>query len=203
MSRIARLALFAAVLVATTASTADAVTWHNTGSTAFTATGGPTTLTVGGSNLLCATSTATAAVAAAPSVGATWSAFGGTTTFGCTVIGVPVVVDCAYAFTAQSWTSGAPAVTTGTLDMTCGMLMLGTTACHLAGTLAGTYANPAGATNGKLTLSTGGTLVTSNPASGTCPMGPGARAHLRETTLTVSAATGGTGTGGPVITRTA
>ncbi len=202
MTRIARLVVLAAMAALALSSTAHAVTWHNSGSTAFTATGGPGTLSSTSAALACSGTTGTGTATAAPFVGATWSAFHGTVSFtGCLVSGITTGVECGFTMTATTAVAGGIG---GTFDVTCGIFQFGTKICHIGGSLEGTYVNPVQpSTKGRFTLNTGGSLVMSNGAAGVCPLGNGDRGHLAEKALTITTATGGSGTLGPVLTRTA
>ncbi|MCW2992541.1 MAG: hypothetical protein JWQ18_36 [Conexibacter sp.] len=208
MSRSGRIVLLVTALLsllAVMSSAAGAVTWHNSGDTAFTATSGALTFSVTGPTFTCPGTTATATVASSPFVGATWTAITGTETYNsCAMGGVGARLDCSFTFTAQLWTAGPPATTTGSLDETCGLFEFSSMICRLAGAFHAVYANPSPpSTFGRFTLTTGGSLVTSNASSGTCPLGTGDRAHFTERTLVVNSATGGpTPHLGPIITRT-
>jgi hypothetical protein len=186
-------------LFAVMSSTAGAVTWHNTGNTAFTATGGAGTLSSTGVALQCSGSSATG-TAPATTVGLTLAVSGTVTFSGCLLSGQNVGGDCGYTLTG---TSQSGSVTSGTVDATCGVFLANIKICHIAGTVSGSYTNPVSpSTAGKLATTTGGTLRTSNGASN-CPLGNGDLAHLSPLNFSVSAGTGGTGTLGPIITRTA
>jgi hypothetical protein len=191
-------------LFAFAASTAGAVTWHNTGSTAFTATSGPTTISVGSNNLACSGGSAVGTVTAGSFVGAIWPAASGTAVFSpCMFAGQNVVATCTYTVTAVSWTAGPPATTSGNADATCFSVLQssGTTLCITEGTTPGSFKNPSGITKSSGTLSTSGTgLTITNATPATCPIGTGA-AHLSDTTFTVTTANGAGG--GPIVTRTA
>ena len=196
----ALMSLFAAV-----STTAGAVTWHNTGDTAFTATGGAATPAATGESVTCSSSDFRGTTGASPFVGATWAAATGTGAFtGCKLAGVTTAITCAYTFTATAWAAGPPSVTSGVADATCALAQGGVTVCHIEGATPGTYTNPSGTTKGKLTLSASNTLKTTNPASGTCPLGNGDPFSLTMQTINVTSATGGGDPlhPGPVNTRT-
>jgi len=126
----------------------------------------------------------------------------GTVTFsGCTLSGQAVAVDCGYTLTGT--TQPVTGLTSGNADVTCGVFLAGTKLCHIGGAVPGHYANPVGATAGKLTVTTSSTLTTSNGPVGSCPLGNGDKAHLTQLIFNVSGGSGGTGTQGPIITRTA
>lgn len=206
MSRIARFAVLVAAslsLVAALASTASAVTWTNTGNTTYTASIGAGTLSSTGSTFVCNSGTMTATVATGPFVGLTWAAETGTATFNGCAGGVNLGIDCAFTATAYGWTSLTPAVTHAIADTTCGVYSFGAKVCVIQGTLNSAATNPNGGTVGTVTSQTGGGLRTTNADSGTCPLGNGDVAHLSVMKATITNGTGGSGSGGPIITRTA
>ncbi|WP_445148267.1 hypothetical protein [Baekduia sp. Peel2402] len=205
MSRISRLVVLVtalASLMGLVSATAGAVTWHNTGNSAFTATGGPATLSVGSNNLACSASSATG-TAPLGSFGLTVYSATGTITFSpCTVSGQSTYVDCGYRTTGFSF---AAPVTSGNADVNCvaRLTASNTALCNITGTTPGQYTNPSGTSKGKATGLTSGTGLTVSHSSGTsCLLGTGP-AHLSEQTITITSASGGTGTGGPVLDRTA
>jgi hypothetical protein len=184
------------------ATTSGAVTWHNSGDTAFTATGGGITSTVDGLALGCGHTATTGTVAASPFAGTTWAAMTVTTTYvGCLVYSGSTWA-CTRTFTATSATGG---VISGTAATTCANTTSGVEVCHIAGTVPATYTNPtAPATTGRLTLPHTNALVMGNPSMGTCPMGDGVPVTMSAQTLTITSATGGpTPHLGPILTRTA
>ena len=182
-------------LFAGLSSAAGAVTWDNSGSTAFTASGGSSTLAVGLTNLPCADSSVTGT---SPTSSTTGDLATGTATFtNCSLVG-PAHVSCTYTLTASSQ-SGA--VTFGTMDTTCDLFVFGVLSCHIGGTTPLSYTNPVGTTKGKLTLAHSvGTLRVFNPPSAMCILGNNLGATLTTQTLTITTANG-PGLG-PVITRT-
>jgi hypothetical protein len=209
MSRIARFAVLVtalASLFAVLSSTAGAVTWDNSGSTAFTATGGAGTLAVTGSggtsNLTCLNSTATG-TAPADATSVVYSVTGTIVFGGCKALGPNWYVDCSYTLTGTLFASP---VTNGNLDMTCRAGFTGAgPICHIAGSTPAHYTNPNGATAGKLTLTASASLTVSGESSssscssllGSAVSGPG---HLTEQTIIVS---GGSPTAlGPILNRT-
>jgi hypothetical protein len=204
MSRITRFAVLVTALASLSgvvSATAGAVTWHNTGNSAFTATGGPGTLSVGANNLVCFASSARAT---APSGSLLTSySMGGTITFSpCTLAGQSTYVHCDFTFTASAFASG---VTTGVADADCVAHLTANdfALCDIVGTTPAAYANPASPAKGKFTLSTSGTGLTVSHSFGTsCLLGTGT-GHLSEQTVTITNASGGAGTLGPVINRTA
>jgi hypothetical protein len=186
-----------AVLVTTLTSlfavmsiTAGAVTWDNSGSTTFTATAGPSTLSSTGVAVSCSGATATGT---APNnvVGLTYAVSGTATFGGCLLSGISTSIDCGYAFTG---TSQSGAVTSGNVDLTCGIYQFGQKICHLGGAVVGSYTN---GTPGVLTLATGGSLRASNPPTGSCPWSTGDLLHMPHMTFRTTSANP------PVITRTA
>jgi hypothetical protein len=211
MSRIARFTVLVAALAslfAVLSSTAGAVTWHNTGSTSFTATGGPGTLAVTGSggtnNLTCLNSSATG-TAPASAATAIYSVTG-TVVFGgpCKISGINSYVDCSYTLTGATFASP---VTSGNADVTCRAGFVGSAAiCHIAGSTPGHYTNPSGATAGKLKVTSSASLTVTGETSatscssllGTATSGVG---HL--SAGTGAPVTGGSPTAlGPVLNRT-
>jgi hypothetical protein len=208
MSRMVRLGVLVGALLSLSglvAGTAGAVTWHNSGNTAFTATSGPTTLSSTGITLTCASTDVGGTTGVSPFGGATWVAATGTAQFtGCAVSGVSTVVTCTYAVTATSWVSTPPGITSGNADATCLTTSTGgTPICVTEGPIAGSYTNPT-AGNGRATLLASSTLRSTNPGTGTCPLGNGDPLTFVSTTaFTITSASGGTGTQGPVVTRTA
>jgi hypothetical protein len=198
MSKITRLAVLVVGLMSLfgiMSATAGAVTWHNTGATTFTATSGAGTLSSTSAALNCGNATGTG-TAAALFVGTTY-AVSGTATFGsCFLSGITTTVDCGFTLTGTSQPVTRVS-TTGSVDVTCDVSQFGTKLCHIEGSVHGTYTRTAGAGDGVLTLSTGGSLNTTNPPSGSCPLGNGDRAHLSELTFTTTSANP------PVIHRTA
>lgn len=197
MSKILRVVVLTTALLAAlaSASTAGAVTWHNTGDTAFTATGGATTLHMANNNVHmgCSGITATGTTGAAPFVGSTWtSAAAGTLNFGhCTLAGQAYAIDCSFA---ESLTGQTGSVSSGSWVTSCNLYLGGAKICGITATVPVTYTNPSGSTPGSFTLSSS-TLTFSNGPVGTCPYG--STGTLTHQTLTVTS-----GTGGPVVTRT-
>jgi hypothetical protein len=220
MNGIARFAVLVAALAslfAVLSSTAGAVTWDNSGSTSFTATGGPGTLAVTGSggtnNLTCLNSTAVG-TAPADLTGPTYL-ITGTVVFGgpCKITGVNSYVDCSYTLTGASSSWG---MTSGPLDVTCRAGFVGAAAiCHISGTAYAEYYNPYTLVQGGgTTLSAfggfkvygfGALTVTGETSSTSCSSLLGSSivgaGHLTTQTLIIS---GGSPTHlGPVINRTA
>ena len=202
MSRIARFVVLVTGLMAmfgVMSSTAGAVHWHNTGGTAFHATGTGGTLSVGANNLVCTGATASGT---APMTTAT-SAFtvSGTVTFSpCTLVGQNTNVSCNYTLTGLTQ---AGSVVTGAADVTCvaRLTATGTALCHIEGSTPGTYTNPTAATStpGKVSLLTSAnpSTLTATHSSGTsCTLGTGP-AHLSPQTLTLTSVAES-----PILTRT-
>jgi hypothetical protein len=202
MSRIVRFAVLVASLMslfAVMSSTAGAVTWDNSGNTHFTATAGAGTLSSTGVALNCASADATGKTTT-PAVGATAALVHATINFTtCLLSGQAVGVECGVTLTA---TSQSGSVTSGSADATCGVYLAGIKVCHIEGSVNGTYTNPSGATAGVLQTTTGGNLRTTN-AQSNCALGNNEPTHLSVLTFRVTNGTGGTGTLGPIITRTA
>jgi hypothetical protein len=192
----AALASFFGVLT----SAAHAVTWHNSGSTSFTATAGPGTFSSTGVNLTC-TSSRSVGTAAATSVGAVYQVTGTATASGCQLAGLSYYAHCTYTLTAVAQTS--PSVTTGSTDQVCTLKLAANNVavCGVDGSTPGSYTNPSGATPGRITAFTSTTLRLTNVSPNTCPLGNGDPGALTHKTGTIS---GGIPTTlGPLITRTA
>jgi len=197
MSKITRLAVLVVGLMSLfgiMSATAGAVTWHNTGSTNFTATAGNGTLSSTGVTLTCTGSDASGDAPTGSTVANIYTVRGTATFTGCLLSNIPTHVHCGYTLTGSTQPSAG--VTTGDVDVTCDVSQFGTKICHIAGSDHGIYTNPVSGV-GSLTLTTGGNLRTSNPPTGTCPLGNGDLAHLSETTFRTTSASP------PVITRTA
>ncbi len=198
MSRTTRLTIAVVGLLSLfgiTSATAGAVTWHNTGSTNFTATAGPVSLSSTGTQWNCTGATATGDAPAGASVGALYNIRGTLTFSGCSLSGINTGIDCAFALTGA--TQPAAGQTTGDLDLTCRMYQFNAQICHIGGSLHTFYTNPVSGV-GVLTTTTGGNLVTTDvpSAGGSCPLGTD-RVHVSEWTLRTTSATP------PIITRTA
>ena len=183
-------------------ATAGAVTWHNTGNTAFTAHGGAGTLSSTGVNLTCVTSTATGS-APASVVGTTYTMTKRATYDGCRLAGITSQMHCHFTATGTPFHLSTPRMTTNILHIDCVVNAQGIPVCKVEGQTSGSYANPSGATAGRFSIPASNTVRTTNPASGTCPLGNGDTASLTAQTHTVTNGTGGTGTLGPIINRTA
>jgi hypothetical protein len=201
MSRIARFAVLVtalASLLGIMSSAASAVTWHNTGSTSFTATGGPGTLSRGSVSLACTGSSATGTAPGGSTVATNYTVSGTITFSPCTLSGQNTYVHCTYTLTGTAFAAG---VTAGSAGVTCvaRLTATNTALCHIEGSTPGSYTNPSGATAGKVTINASNTLTVTNSSS-PCPLGTGSGA-LTHQTITV---TGGSPTSlGPVINRTA
>jgi hypothetical protein len=208
MSRIARFAVLVAALMslfAVMSSAASAVSWDNSGSTTFTATGTGGTLSVGSNNLVCTGATATGA-APASTAGATYSVTGTVTFSPCTIIGQSSTVACNYTLTGTTFASP---VTSGQADVTCDakLTATGTNICHISGQTPGHYTNATASVAGKLTLTASNTLVVSHSNGTTScsafgvPTGGTATGSLTHQSFTVT--NGSPTTLGPILTRTA
>jgi hypothetical protein len=209
MSKIARFAVLVASLMslfAMMSATAGAVTWHNRGDTAFTATNPATgTLSVTGVNLVCHGATATGASPSAAFGGTLYTGATGTVTFSpCFISGIPTHVGCTYSLTVSAAATGTtPPTFDGNADVTCDVTQFNTKICHIEGQTAASYTNPEGAF-GKLVLSHSNTLTVTSPAGASCPLGSPEQATLTTQTFTITNATGGpTPHTGPTIVRTA
>jgi hypothetical protein len=203
MSRIARIAVLVtalASLFAVLSSTAGAVTFTNSGSTAFTATGGPFSLSVnsGANSLACTASSATGTVAS----GAFTAILGSLHYSPCTFIGQSATLGCTYTLTPISFTSG---VVQSAVDVHCiyRLVASGSALCNVTGSTPATYVNPIGAAKGRLTLLASSTLVVSNNSDASCSaLGiPTGTTRVGSLTAQTIAITNGTPTTlGPVIT---
>jgi len=210
MSRITRWAVLAAMLAslfAMLSSSAGAVTWHNSGDTAFTASGGASTMTVTAVNLACTGSNQTGTSPSASFVGNTYMMASGTVTYtGCTLSGVATTSVCDFLLYTAA-TSPPPwdlALLIGWA--VCRIYQFGVEICRVEGQTTGGYNNPVNpSTFGKITISSSTALRTTNGSGATCPLGAGEPLALTAQTWTISSAGGGATTPhlGPRITRTA
>jgi hypothetical protein len=192
MSKILRVAVLTAALLAALTSTAGAVTWHNSGNTAFSASGPPTTLHFGAVHIPCTQTAVTGTASATPFVGTSWTGISTTATYSdCTLAGSPLSVECTGSETLTGQTGG---VSTGSLSSACNIYLANTVICTMNGTTGNTYTNPSGGATGRFTQSQASATLGNGP-QGTCPFT--SPATLTHTTWTVTS-----GTGGPVITRT-
>jgi hypothetical protein len=201
---LACLALLTAALGATSSSV-GAVTWHNSGDTAFTATGPffQIDATSFGFSLNCfGGTTVNATAATGPATGAVWSAMHvRTVSDDCRFVQAPVALSCTSTFTAllQSGTN-----ITGTLDTTCDIFAnQGTTlVCHLAGQRPATYRNPTGSAYGSFTVPASSSVIATN-GQAACPFGPNTAVPWTHEQWTITAASGGPAPHtGPILTRT-
>jgi hypothetical protein len=208
MSRIARFAVLVtalASLMGVVSATAGAVTWHNTGNTAYTATGGPVTMSVGANNLACTASSATGSAPGGSVVGSTY-VMGGTITLSpCTLAGQSTYVHCGVTDTLVTYSGG---VSSGNEDWTCTVRLAATNTalCHIEGQWPDHYINPVSPARGRWTV-THATLTITHSSGTSCLLIPSgatsAPLTMRHFTITITNASGGTGTLGPVINRTA
>lgn len=196
MSRLIRFTLLVIALASSLgvlSSTASAVTWDNSGSVAFTATSGGTTLGSTGATVTCSSTNVTGSVPTS-FVGLTLTSSGTAQFLGCTLSGIATTVHCTYSMTGTTWTSGT---TAGNVDATCFTSQFGVVICVTEGPIAGSYANPTGGV-GRATLTSSSTLRSTNPTSGTCALGNG-----DPLTLTANTPFTTTSASPPNITRTA
>lgn len=213
-SRLVVLAVMVASSLAALSSSAGAVTWHNTGSTAFTATGGLWTLTVTGSTGTTTVScTATSATGTAPggsTVAPTYTIPGTLVFSPCTFVGQNSYVHCGYSFTGLVESAGA---TAGTIDLSCTLRLTAsnTPMCRIAGSTFVNYYNPSVLIPGNPSVSTYGALVlqrgvlqVTRPTGTSCPLAHGTSSvltgHVERRVVNVS--NGSPTATGPVITRT-
>lgn len=196
MSGIVRMAALVAALAAllATAPAAGAVTWHNTGSSAFHAVGGTSTLSVATSTFTCSGSTLTG-TSPVGSFATTYTMTATLSSSPCPNTGANYAMHCDATFSAQAWAAGPPAVTAGPVALTCDITLAlsNTTLCHVSGSTPAAYANPFGSMPGRVTFAASTTLTMSNGATA-CWLGTGA-IQWPEQTLPLT-------TAGPVITRT-
>jgi hypothetical protein len=194
MSRFARFAVLVAALTslfAVMSSSAGAVTWTNTGSTAVHATGLGGGLHVVNNTLSCTGATASGT---APAHGLTTYDVTGTVVFSpCTLVGQATTVHCSFTLTALTHTGGVfGGVTGGNADVTCDarLTSTGTGLCHISGSTAGHYVNPSAAGGtGRLTLTTSTSLVVSDFGSTHCPLGTGNGTLTHQQLITTAGAT--------------
>ena len=200
-------AALASFLGAMTA-TAGAVTWHNTGSTSFTATAGAGTMAVTGSggtnNVSCTHATATGTIPGGSTVGTVLSVTGTGLSTPCSLSGTPVFAQCTYTLTAFAYT--AP-VTTGNARQHCVVRVdSGTTTalCTLEGSVPGHYVNPIGATPGRVTSTAANTVIVTHASGTSCASLLGtftsAVAHVTHKSLNITG--GNPSPFGPIINRT-
>jgi hypothetical protein len=197
MSKISRLAVLVVGLVSLfgiLSASAGAVTWHNMGSTTFTATAGAGTLSSTGASLGCVTATGTG-TAPVLTVGNVYNVSGTATFNNCVLSGIATGVDCAYTLTGNNLDGGnvMGSVVTGSVDVTCGVYQFGTKICHISGSTGGTYTNNV---PGVLTIAASSSLITSNGPTGSCPLGNGDAGALTHLTFTTTSANP------PTLTRT-
>jgi hypothetical protein len=196
MSKIMRVAVLAMSVVwlfGVLSSAAGATTWTNSSDTNFTATSAGSTLSVGAVSMNCTGATSTGTGTAAMSTpGAAPVVASGTLTFpSCRLAGPHATIDCAYGFTATSFAAG---VVTGSADVTCSVYQVSREDCHVQGSTAGTYTNPA--PRGLLALSHSATLRVFDGTGGRCPLGTNVAGTLTPLNFQVTS-----GTGGPVFSR--
>jgi hypothetical protein len=194
-TRLAALTVGLLSLLTIAAASAGAVTWHNSADTAFTATAGTSSLSVTGTVVGCTSSTV---AGTAPAVTTTTVlTVTATVPYVCIFAATSTPIECAFKFTGTLQHGSA---VTGSTEVTCGMWQFGTKLCHIAGARPSTYFNPTGstpATTGRLTLATSNLIISNGPV-GICPFGNNDVLTWTEQTYLVNS-----GTGGPVITRTA
>jgi hypothetical protein len=190
MSKIMRMVVLVVSLTSllgAMSSSAGAITWTNAGDTAFTATAGPSTMSVTGSSLTCTGESWTSTTGTAPFAGAVWPAIRSTRTLsGCRLFGISTGVHCNHEFTAGRQTSG---VTHGVDDITCWVYQAGRQICHIEGEADAHYVKPPGRP-GFIHLTHSDATMT-NGAVGTCPLSPGEPFTLPTRIIQITSATGG------------
>jgi hypothetical protein len=204
MSRIIRVVVLATALISaltTMSSPAGAVTWHNSGSTAFTATSGAFSVSVTGTvGISCTGATMTGVTAASNFVGATWKAEHFTEVpSGCVSGGVATQIHCTVDVTATGQPSTG--VTTGVEDFVCNEYQFNTLICVRTGQQHVTYINPTSPMTGRFMVFAPGAMRT-GPSCAAGLGGPNEPATVTSHTFAITAGTGPT-TLGPIITRTA
>jgi hypothetical protein len=203
MGKFARCIVLVAALLSSFAalsSVASAVTWHNTGDSAFTATGGAGTLSSTAVTLGCAGSDASGTVPATPFVGTTLAIQGTINFTGCTLSGQSTGFSCSFTLTGTAWDSGTPAVTTGSLDATCDITLVGFNICHIDASVSAKFQNAIMTNPSKLLTLTAGVTMTRGSSGLSCPLGEGDSGHW---TPLIFTAVDTVQPLGPVITRTA
>jgi hypothetical protein len=206
ISRIARWAVPLVALASSLAvlsSSATAVTWHNTGNTAFTATGTSATFTVGTNNMSCFGASARGTAAGGSTSGFTYSIPGTLTYSPCTLAGQLTYVHC--GFTLTGTTQPINAVTSGNADLNCvaRLTATNTALCNIVGQTPFTYFNAnLPAVGGYITFTSSFSLTASHSSGTSCLLGTGF-VSLTHHTLAITSGTGGSGTHGPILTRTA
>lgn len=202
MSKTLRVALLACALLSAPAafgSPAGAVTWDNSGDTAFTATGGAMTFSGDtGETLPCTSSTSTGTAPASFAGDAMLITM--TTTWHCTLVGIPATVHC-HEIMVPTGQTGTPGhlVTNLLTTHTCGVTQLNVEVCHLHGFGKVDYINPTtGATPGRFTWTT--TIAwTKTSGSAACPQ----KWHVPHLSQVITAGSGGPAPHtGPVLVRT-
>ncbi|HET6505456.1 MAG TPA: hypothetical protein VFG42_01590 [Baekduia sp.] len=195
MSRFSRIVVCItalASLFAITSSTAGAVTWTNSGGTSFHATGGSVSLSLGGNLLGCSGSTTVGDAPVGTFTGAVYSISGTITYTPCSLIGNAAEMGCNFQWTGATWTDGAPAISSGAVDLTCvyRLATTGTPICHIAGTTPAHYYNPTATVPGRFTFTASTTLVATSASGTSCsafgvPSGGSAPVGLNENTITI------------------
>lgn len=207
MTRISRaIVLLGALtsLLAAMSSTAGAVTWHNAGDTAYTATGGAFTYSVTGIQQRCTGSDVTG-TAPASTTALTYVMTGTLTYTGCTTSGIPSTFHCSYSFTTSA--AAVNHVFSGNFDLACGIYdTSGIRICQIEGQTPATYHNPETGLGAQFTLHTSSTLRTTDGGLGvSCPLGAGEPVHITSQVIAITNATGGPTAphAGPTLVRTA
>jgi hypothetical protein len=191
MSKITRITVLAMSLMslfAVTSSAAGAVTWTNTGQTAFTATAGTVSYSVTATALACSSADASGTTTT-PASGIGAAIVSGTIkTTGCRVAIGDLPWHCTYTLTGSTFIAG---VTNGNADLTCGIFLSGREACHIEGRTPANYTNGAGGSAGILALPHSSTLIiTDGNGGGSCPVGSNERLTLAPVTFRVTSGTG-------------
>lgn len=202
-TRVIRLVVAVVSVIGTLAASASAVTWHQTGDTAFTGSANTMQYGAGGITFQCLPGAMTG-TAGASGTGTVWTAAQLTVTWSCPINNNPWYVHCRFTFTANGQDG---ATTTGFSHTTCVLGIGDAVACQWHGTDATSYDNPTATTTGLFHVAPMSTFVLTNGyATGsptTCPYGTGANGAFTGMTAYTNVGTGGPAPHhGPVITRT-
>jgi hypothetical protein len=180
---------------------AGAVTWENSGDTAFTATGGAIAASgTTGFTLTCTSSDLTGVAGTSPFVGLVWKATHDNVTYtGCTSGGAAAVMSCTDTFTAVALSGG---VVTGTLDSSCTFGTSVTLKCVFHGGRPASFTDPTPQDPAAYDLAHA-TLTATDLGNDTCPAGNNKAVTFAAEKRPVTMATGGPSPHlGPFLNRT-
>jgi hypothetical protein len=150
MSKITRVVVLVVGLMsvfAALAGAASASTWTNSGSTAFTATTGPGSLSVTGVATLSCTSGSATGTAPASTVSATYNVTGSLSYSSCRLGVITTSVSCSYTLVGNPPVTGG--ITSGNVTVNCREAVA---RCSITGTIPGQYRNASGSTPGQLSV---------------------------------------------------